>query len=287
MYALEIQGLSKSYKGKKFQTVEALKGLDLCIGKGEVVGFLGPNGAGKSTTIKCVMGLIRPSAGRATIMGLDATRADARQAVGYLPENPAFYDYLSAEEYLKFVAKVFGMPDDQAEQRCQEMLQILELWDARKRLIRSYSKGMVQRVGLAQVLIHDPDVYILDEPMSGLDPLGRALVKDIILDLKKKGKSVFFSTHITDDVEKVCDRVAVIDKGNLLAFDSVDSILQRGIEGYTLYLVTPQGEREELFAPKDDLQSVIQQTVADHKSIEKIEPLRKDMEAFFLEMLSK
>ncbi|GAW66668.1 ABC transporter ATP-binding protein [Geoanaerobacter pelophilus] len=287
MYALEIQGLSKSYKGKKFQTVEALKGLDLCIGKGEVVGFLGPNGAGKSTTIKCVMGLIRPSAGRATIMGLDAARADARKAVGYLPENPAFYDYLSAEEYLMFVAKVFGMPDDQAEQHCQEMLQILELWDARKRLIRSYSKGMVQRVGLAQVLIHDPDVYILDEPMSGLDPLGRALVKDIILDLKKKGKSVFFSTHITDDVEKVCDRVAVIDKGNLLAFDSVDSILQRGIEGYTLYLVTPQGEREELFAPKDDLQSVIQQTVADHKSIEKIEPLRKDMEAFFLEMLSK
>lgn len=287
MYALEIQGLSKSYKGKKFQTVEALKGLDLCIGKGEVVGFLGPNGAGKSTTIKCVMGLIRPSAGRAIIMGLDATRADARQAVGYLPENPAFYDYLSAEEYLKFVAKVFGMPDDKAEQRCQEMLHILELWEARKRLIRSYSKGMVQRVGLAQVLIHDPDVYILDEPMSGLDPLGRALVKDIILDLKKKGKSVFFSTHITDDVEKVCDRVAVIDKGNLLAFDSVDSILQRGIEGYTLYLVTPQGEREELFAPKDDLQSVIQQTVADHKSIEKIEPLRKDMEAFFLEMLSK
>ncbi len=287
MYALEIQGLSKSYKGKKFQTVEALKGLDLCIGKGEVVGFLGPNGAGKSTTIKCVMGLIRPSAGRASIMGLDATRADARQAVGYLPENPAFYDYLSAEEYLKFVAKVFGMPDDQAEQRCQEMLQILELWDARKRLIRSYSKGMVQRVGLAQVLIHDPEVYILDEPMSGLDPLGRALVKDIILDLKKKGKSVFFSTHITDDVEKVCDRVAVINKGSLLAFDSVDSILQRGIEGYTLYLVTPQGEREELFAPKDDLQSVIQQTVAAHKSIEQIEPLRKDMEAFFLEMLSK
>lgn len=287
MYALEIQGLSKSYKGKKFQTVEALKGLDLCIGQGEVVGFLGPNGAGKSTTIKCVMGLIRPSAGRATIMGLDATRADARRAVGYLPENPAFYDYLSAEEYLKFVAKVFGMPDEQAEQRCQEMLRILELWDARKRLIRSYSKGMVQRVGLAQVLIHDPDVYILDEPMSGLDPLGRALVKDIILDLKKKGKSVFFSTHITDDVEKVCDRVAVINKGNLLAFDSVDSILQRGIEGYTLYLVTPQGEREELFAPKADLQSVIQKTVAAQNSIEKIEPLRKDMEAFFLEMLSK
>ena len=287
MYALEIQGLSKSYKGKKFQTVEALKGLDLCIGQGEVVGFLGPNGAGKSTTIKCVMGLIRPSAGRATIMGLDATRADARRAVGYLPENPAFYDYLSAEEYLKFVAKVFGMPDEQAEQRCQEMLRILELWDARKRLIRSYSKGMVQRVGLAQVLIHDPDVYILDEPMSGLDPLGRALVKDIILDLKKKGKSVFFSTHITDDVEKVCDRVAVINKGNLLAFDSVDSILQRGIAGYTLYLVTPQGEREELFAPKADLQSVIQKTVAAQNSIEKIEPLRKDMEAFFLEMLSK
>lgn len=287
MYALEIKGLSKSFKGKKFQTVEALKELNLAIGQGEVVGFLGPNGAGKSTTIKCLMGLIRPSAGSATIMGRDISSAVARQVVGYLPENPAFYDYLSAEEYLKFVGKVFSMPADLLEQRTEEMLKLLELWDARKRLIRSYSKGMVQRVGLAQVLIHDPDVYILDEPMSGLDPIGRALVKDIILGLKQKGKSVFFSTHITDDVEKVCDRVAVIDKGRLLAFDSVESILQRGIEGYVLHVTAPDGGEEELVVARADLQSAIQQLVGSNRSIERIEARRKDMEAFFLEILAK
>ena len=287
MYAVDIHGLGKHFKGKKFQTVEALKGLDLSIEQGEVVGFLGPNGAGKSTTIKCLMGLIRPTTGSATIMGRDIASADARKAVGYLPENPAFYDYLSAEEYLMFVGKVYQMPAELLAQRTEEMLRLLELWDARKRLIRSYSKGMVQRVGLAQVLIHDPDVYILDEPMSGLDPLGRALVKEIILGLKKRGKSVFFSTHITDDVEKICDRVAVINKGTLLVFDSVDSILQRGIEGYTLYVTTQDGGKEELFVEKADLQTVIEQTVSDHKLIEKIEPRRKDMEAFFLEILAQ
>lgn len=286
MYALDIHGLGKSFRGKKLQTVEALKGLDLSIEQGEVLGFLGPNGAGKTTTIKCLMGLIRPTTGSATIMGRDTASADARKVVGYLPENPAFYDYLSAEEYLQFVGRVFQMSAVQLAQRTEETLKLLELWDARKRLIRSYSKGMVQRVGLAQVLIHDPDVYILDEPMSGLDPIGRALVKDIILGLKKRGKCVFFSTHITDDVEKVCDRVAVLNKGQLLVVDSVENILQRGVEGYTIYVISPDGRRDELFVEKAELQSFIRQTISQQQSIEKIEPRRKNMETFFLELVA-
>ncbi|HQB39841.1 MAG TPA: ABC transporter ATP-binding protein, partial [Deltaproteobacteria bacterium] len=202
-------------------------------------------------------------------------------------ENPAFYDFLSAEEYLRFVGGVFGMSLHVLNERIEESLKLLELWDVRKRPVRSFSKGMVQRVGLAQVMIHDPDVYILDEPMSGLDPLGRALVKDIIIGLKKRGKSVFFSTHITDDVEKVCDRVAVINKGRLVAVDDVDNIMQRGIEGYCVTVVEKDGAVKDYYVGKSDLQEFILSSAADSKTIERIESRRKDMEAFFLEMVSR
>lgn len=287
MQAIEIVGLGKVFKGKKGAVVEALKGISLSVGQGEVFGFLGPNGAGKSTTIKCLMGLLQPTSGTATIMGRAISDAAARQAVGYLPENPAFYDYLTAEEYLQFVGRVFKMPEALLARRTEEMLKLLELWDARKRQMRGYSKGMVQRVGLAQTLIHDPDVYILDEPMSGLDPIGRALVKEIILDLKKRGKCVFFSTHITDDVEKVCDRVGVINRGELPVVDHVESILQRGVQGYAVRVTDADGRSEELFVERDELQPFIRQSVSGQKSIEKIEPRRKDMEAFFLEIVSR
>jgi len=167
-----------------------------------------------------------------------------------------------------------------------EILKRLELWDARKRSIRGYSKGMVQRLGLAQTLIHDPAVYILDEPMSGLDPIGRALVKDIIRELKERGKTVFFSTHITADVEVVCDRVGVINKGTLLTVDSVANILQRGVEGYVVQLLLPDGTTDERLVAKADLQSFIELSIAERWGIERIEPKRKDMEAFFLEMVA-
>lgn len=287
MNAIEIKSLCKQFSGKRMTKVEALQGLTLTIEQGEVFGFLGPNGAGKSTTIKCLMGLIKPTSGSATIMGEPIGSVASRMKVGYLPENPAFYDYLSAEEFLQFVGRSFKMPEQLLIRRTEEALKQLDLWDARKRLMRGYSKGMVQRVGLAQVLIHDPDLYILDEPMSGLDPLGRALVKEIILDLKKRGKSVFFSTHITDDVEKVCDRVGVINKGQLLVLDSVDHILQQGITGYTVRVKTAAGNGEETFVEKEQLQVVIQQMTAKQCLIEKIEPRRKDMEAFFLEIVAR
>jgi len=287
MNAIEIVGLCKQFTGKRMTKVDALKGLDLEIAKGEVFGFLGPNGAGKSTTIKLVMGLLRPTSGSSRIMGVDSSQTESRRYVGFLPENPAFYEYLSAEEYVTFVGSQFGMDSGLLKSRSEEVLKRMDLWEARKRPMRGYSKGMVQRVGLAQALVHDPDVYILDEPMSGLDPIGRALVKDIILDLKKRGKCVFFSTHITDDVEKVCDRVGVINKGQLLVVDSVINILQRGVEGYAVLVTSLDGRREELFVEKADLQSFIQQTISNQQSIEKIEPRSKDMEAFFLEIVEQ
>lgn len=287
MNVLEVKQLAKVFTGKKLSKVQALNSVSFAVGKGEVFGFLGPNGAGKSTTIKCLMGLIQPTSGSATIMGGPVGNALSRMKVGFLPENPAFYDYLTAEEYLHFVGKVFAMPAELLSQRSDETLKLLDLWDARKRPMRGYSKGMIQRVGLAQTLIHDPDLYILDEPMSGLDPIGRSLVKEVILDLKQRGKSVFFSTHITDDVEKICDRVAVINKGQLLVVDDVESILQRGVEGYSVQVSSPDGHTEDLIINKADLQSFIQSTVSNRQSIMKIEPRRKDMEAFFLEIVAQ
>lgn len=286
MNAIEITGLCKQFTGKRMTKVDALKSLDLTIGAGEVFGFLGPNGAGKSTTIKLVMGLLRPTSGSAKIMGVDVGQAESRRHVGYLPENPAFYDYLSAAEYIDFVGSQFKMEKSLLAQRSEDVLKRLDLWEARKRPMRGYSKGMVQRVGLAQALVHDPDVYILDEPMSGLDPIGRALVKDIILDLKKRGKCVFFSTHITDDVEKVCDRVGVINKGQMLVVDRVENILQRGVEGYTVSVISADGQAEDVYVEKAGLQSFVQQSSSKQQSIAMIEPRRKDMEAFFLEIVS-
>lgn len=285
MNAIELTGLCKQFTGKRMTKVDALKGLDLAIAPGEVFGFLGPNGAGKSTTIKLVMGLLRPTSGTAKIMGVDVGRAESRRRVGYLPENPAFYDYLSAEEYIAFVGSQFRMEKALLVRRSEEVLKQLDLWDARKRPMRGYSKGMVQRLGFAQTLVHDPDVYILDEPMSGLDPIGRALVKDIIRELKERGKTVFFSTHITADVEAICDRVGVINKGGLLIVDSVANILQRGIEGYVVQLSQPSGTANERLVAKADLQTFIEQSISEKWAIERIEPKRKDMEAFFLEMV--
>jgi len=285
MFAIDVQQLSKTFIGKKRQTVTALKGLDLQVARGEVFGFLGPNGAGKSTTIKCLMGLIKATNGSATIMGEPAGTVASRTNVGYLPENPAFYDYFTAEEYLLFVGRIFKMPEPLLARRTEESLKLLELWEARKRPIRSYSKGMVQRVGLAQVLIHDPSVYILDEPMSGLDPIGRALVKNIILDLKKRGKSVFFSTHITNDVEKVCDRVGILLHGELKMVERVDTIMTQGVVGYQVRLRHSDGTIQDQELLKEQLDSFLSSQVSDGAEILLVEPKRKNLEDLFLSLV--
>ena len=284
--AIEISRLTKTFRGKRGARVAALQDLSLEIGEGEVFGFLGPNGAGKSTTIKALMGLLTPTSGEARILGVAAKDPQARRQVGYLPENPAFYDYLGAEEYLALVGRIYRMEAEALRRSSEAVLRRLDLWEARKRPMRGYSKGMVQRVGLAQVLLHDPQVCILDEPMSGLDPLGRALVKELILELKAQGKCVFFSTHITSDVEEVCDRVGVIVQGRLQRVEAVATIHRQGIVDYRLLLRGHQGVgEEELLVPCAELTMLLAKLEAEGREIVLVEPRRKTLEKFFLDIV--
>jgi ABC-2 type transport system ATP-binding protein len=225
---IEINALKKFYrKGLRART-RAVNDLTLRVHTGEVFGFLGPNGAGKSTVIKILMGFIRPSAGTATIKGIPVSDPRARRAVGYLPENPYFYDHLTAEEILAFGGRAARMENGLMRERIGQLLGRLKLSDVKRQRLRTYSKGMVQRIGLALALIHDPEVCILDEPMSGLDPLGRRLVADLILDMRRAGKTVFFSSHILSDIEKLCDRVGILNRGRLLYCGAVDDLLVDG-----------------------------------------------------------
>lgn len=297
---ISIQNLSKVYKGKKGIKVEALKDLCLDIMPGEVFGFLGPNGAGKSTTIKVLVGLIKATAGAATICGISVNNPAARRSIGYLPENPALYDSLTGEEYLHFVARTFGMQTSAISSEVDKALVLLDLIHSMKRPIRSYSKGMVQRLGLAQTIVHCPDVYILDEPMSGLDPVGRAQVKDLIRALKEAGKTVFFSTHITSDIEALCDRVGVLVNGKLEALDTVEHILQSGVEGYEILLTGTPELHDEGFAKLGSEEGVSRWYVpaarlttfmgmAGERALHiiNIEARRRNVEDFFLDIVGK
>lgn len=223
---IAIQGISKEFKeGITGKRIKALEGLDLEIVRGEVFGFLGPNGAGKSTTIKILMNLIFSDTGKAEIGGRDVRDTSARKLVGYLPENPYFYDYLTAEELLWFGGKTAGMDTKSIKERTDALINKVNLQNARKRPLRTYSKGMVQRAGLALALIHNPEVVILDEPMSGLDPVGRKMVGDLILELKGQDKTVFFSSHILNDIERFSDRAGIIINGRLTLVDTLAKLL--------------------------------------------------------------
>jgi ABC-2 type transport system ATP-binding protein len=226
---ISIKKISKEFReGIRGKRVKALEDLDLEITKGEVFGFLGPNGAGKSTAIKILLNLIYPDKGNASIMDKDVADKEVRRYVGYLPENPYFYDYLTAEELLWFGGKTSGLNKQKLHERSEFLLNKVNLYHAKKRPLRTYSKGMVQRAGLALALVHDPEVVILDEPMSGLDPIGRKMVGDLILELKSQGKTVFFSSHILTDIERFCDRVGIIIDGRLRLVDNLTHILSDG-----------------------------------------------------------
>jgi ABC-2 type transport system ATP-binding protein len=226
---LEIRDLRVEYRGRGFgQGVKtAVNGLNLSVNTGEVFGFLGPNGAGKTTTMNVLLGFVNPTAGSASLFGVDVRKPIARQRIGYLPELTYYYKFLTAEELLRFYAKIFEIPRSETEKRIDELLKLVELEPARKRPIKSYSKGMQQRVGLAQALINDPDLLILDEPTSGLDPIGRMKVREIIQRLKEQGKTVFFSSHELGEVETVCDRVAILHEGQVKAEGRVNDLLQK------------------------------------------------------------
>ena len=238
--ALELSGVSKSYRTHlSLRKYWILRDLSLSVREGEVYGFIGPNGAGKTTTIKLLLALQFPDAGRVLISGCDASRKEARRKIGFLPENPYFYDYLTGTEFLDFHARLHGFRQPERRKRVEEMLERVGLGNRGDRQLRLFSKGMLQRIGLAQALINDPDLVILDEPMSGLDPIGRRDVRDLILDLKRRGRTVFFSTHILSDTELICDRVGMLVRGSLKAVGVVEDLVRAGTPFWEVTLHWP------------------------------------------------
>lgn len=224
---IRIENLVVEYKrGATGGPHRAVNGLSLQVRQGEVFGFLGPNGAGKTSTLQVLLGFHPPTSGAAYVYDVDTQKPIARQRIGYLPELTYYYKFLNAEELLRFYGKIFGIPKASLETRIDEVLRLVELEPARKRLIKTYSKGMQQRVGLAQALINNPDLLILDEPTSGLDPLGRMKVREIIQRLKQQGKTVLFSSHELGEVETVCDRVAIIKAGELQVEGRVEDLVR-------------------------------------------------------------
>jgi len=228
--AIRMEQVSKTFRvGFWGRKVKAVEELSVEVGEGEIFGLLGPNGAGKTTAIKMLLGFVRPTQGRAFVAGLPAGSMEARRAIGYLPENPALYEFLTGEEYLRFAGRLAGLGRREAASRADQLLEQVGLAGRADRAIRRFSKGMVQRLALAQALIGDPRIVVLDEPMSGLDPIGRKDVRDLIFQLRQQGRTVLFSTHILSDVEAICDRVGIMVGGRLTDCGSLDTLLEPGV----------------------------------------------------------
>jgi ABC-2 type transport system ATP-binding protein len=232
--AISTDQLSKDYLVGFWRPrpYRALDALTLDVHSGEVFGFLGPNGAGKTTTLKLLMQLVFPTSGSAMILGRPLGDVAMKRRIGYLPENPYFYDYLTAEEVLSYFASLFGYASVERRQRVERLLDLVQIGAERRLPLRKFSKGMIQRVGLAQALINDPEVVFLDEPMSGLDPLGRREVRSLILKLREEGRTVFFSSHILSDAETLCGRVAILAKGRMLATGKLSEMLSLRAQGW-------------------------------------------------------
>lgn len=249
MPAIETEGLSKDFLVGFWRPrpYRALDNLTLSVDEGEVFGFLGPNGAGKSTTLKLLMQLLFPTSGHARILGRPVGDVAMRQRIGFLPENPYFYDHLTAEELLTYFAKLFGLRGVDVTRRVSQVLDDVGIGGERRLRLRQYSKGMVQRVGLAQALVNEPDVVFLDEPMSGLDPIGRRHVRQLMLKLRDRGCTVFFSSHILSDAEALCSRVAILAQGRLMASGRLSEILAFELRGWELVVAElPETLREAL-----------------------------------------
>jgi len=302
--AIEIENLTKDYPFGflHLKKKTSLEGLTMSVENGEVFGFLGPNGAGKSTTIKLLMGLIFPTAGTARILGKPISDISMHADIGYLPEQPYFYDYLTAAELLDYFARFHDLSAQERKARVDLMLKKVGLETARKIQLRKYSKGMLQRVGLAQAILHDPKVVILDEPMSGLDPVGRREVRDIILELKQAGKTVLFSTHILSDAETLCDRVGVIVGGKLRGVGAPDEIVGIKAQGmeilfeYTgasdalrglLSKATQTGTRYRMQVSESGLYATMQQLCGAGAKVLSVSQVRATLEEYFMHLVEE
>jgi len=300
--AIEILGLTKDYSTGfwRKRPKRVLHGLELRVEMGEVFGLLGPNGAGKTTTLNILMRLIFPTAGGARLLGKPFDDFRAHAQVGYLPENPSFYDHLTAEEFLKYAAALVGLPGPEGQRRTWSLLERVGLKEAWDVPLRKFSKGMVQRLGVAQALINDPQLVILDEPMSGLDPLGRREARDLILELRERGKTVLFSTHILPDAETLCDRVAILNQGRLLGCGELVEILRMSVAATELLLETPSptllhelsvhtrsivrtGERVRIVLPEETDIAAVLDLVARHAAkIVSLNPVKASLEDYFM-----
>lgn len=308
MDAIFIEHLTKTYKPvwpwQKSATV--LSDVSFSVRRGEIFGFLGHNGAGKTTTMKILLGLLSATGGRLELLGAPASDVTVHSRLGYLPEAPYFYDYLSAEEFLSFYGRLAGLPREAVEQRIPHLLGQVGLVEARHKQLRKFSKGMLQRIGLAQALVHDPELVILDEPMSGLDPIGRKEVRDLILNLRDQGKTVFFSSHIVSDVEMICDRVCILVKGRVRAFGRIEDLVNEhsaqsvevvcdGVAGYSLPAVKQvasrilqRGDRCLIILPgQDSLEGVLTALRAAGGRLVSVIPHKGSLEEIFLERTSE
>lgn len=301
--AIEIENLTKDYPFGflHLKKKRSLEGLTMQVESGEVFGFLGPNGAGKSTTIKLLVGLIFPEAGTARILGKPISAIEMHRNIGYLPEQPYFYDYLTAAELLDYFARIHDLPATERRERATRMLKKVGLETAGKIQLRKYSKGMLQRVGLAQAILHDPQVVILDEPMSGLDPIGRREVRDIILALKREGKTILFSTHILSDAEMLCDRVGVIVGGKLRGVGAPEEIVGMKAQGMEVLFEVPAsnagsaailanatktGDRYRLELAEAELYTALEQLRAGGAKILAVTQVKPTLEEYFMNLIA-
>jgi ABC-2 type transport system ATP-binding protein len=302
MAAIEILDLEKSYLvgfWRKRPKV-ALRPLRLTVEDGEVFGFLGPNGAGKTTTLKLLMGLVFPTAGTARILGLDMDDPQVKSQIGFLPEQPYFYDHLTARELLNYYGQLSGVPAKGRSERVEQMLSRLGLSDSAGVQLRKFSKGMLQRVGLAQAILHDPKLVFLDEPMSGLDPMGRREVRDLIQQLRHEGKTVFFSTHILSDAEALCDRVAVIHQGELRGVGAVAELTserQGKVEIVFFAQRVPaalaslgaearvSGDMVNAVLPEEQQDSALDVLRREHIKLISLTPVRRSLEEYYIQKL--
>jgi ABC-2 type transport system ATP-binding protein len=306
--AIRIEELTKDYTIGfwRRRSYRALDRLTLEIEPGEVFGFLGPNGAGKTTTLKLLMQLIFPTSGRAEILGRPVGDLDVRRRIGYLPENPSFYDYLTAEELLGYFGDLFGYSGPDRRKRVSNLLDRVGIGAERRLQLRKFSKGMIQRVGIAQALLNDPEVVFLDEPMSGLDPLGRRDVRSLILELRDQGRTVFFSSHILADAEALCRRVAVVAAGRLAASGTLSDILAFQVHGWELVIsgvspevlvrVTPRVRRATEISPgRYSLELPLDQSpdrlladlTAAGATVVSLNPIRDTLEDFFMKRVAE
>ena len=296
---LRTERLSKTFEvGVRRKRVQAVKDLDLAVEEGEIFGFVGPNGAGKTTTIKMLMGLIFPTSGKAFIYDTAIPSHEAKRRIGFLPENPSYYEFLTGQEALRFFGQLSGVPAADLSRRTGELLALVGLADAADRQIRKYSKGMQQRLGIAQALVGDPSFVVLDEPMSGLDPIGRKDVRDLILELKRRGKTVLFSTHILPDVESLCDRVGVIIGGQLRDVGRIGELLSPRVKSVELTVEGAGGEAAGLpsgrviakdgnrltlsFPDEDAAQAAVRETVTRGGRLVSLTPHRETLEDLFV-----